>query len=35
VEIDDQVLDEHAAKREEYFDPAEPVWIIKGTWKSP
>ena len=35
VEIDDQVLDEHAAKGEEYFDHAEPVWIIKGTWKSP
>jgi L-alanine-DL-glutamate epimerase-like enolase superfamily enzyme len=35
VEIDDRVLDEHAAKGEEYFDPAEPVWVIKGTWKSP
>ena len=35
VEIDDRILDEHAARGEEYFDPAEPVWVIKDTWKSP
>ena len=35
VEIDDQTLEEHTAKGQEYFDPSEPVWVIKGTWKSP
>jgi L-alanine-DL-glutamate epimerase-like enolase superfamily enzyme len=34
VEIDEQILEEHAVKGEEYFDPAEPVWVVKGTWKS-
>jgi gluconate/galactonate dehydratase len=35
VEIDDRILEEHAAKGQEYFDPTEPVWVVKGTWKSP
>jgi L-alanine-DL-glutamate epimerase-like enolase superfamily enzyme len=35
VEVDDRVLEEHAAKGEEYFDPGEPNWVVKGTWKSP
>ena len=35
VDVDDRILEEHAARGEEYFDPAEPVWVVKGTWKSP
>ena len=35
VDIDDRVLEEHAANGQESFDPAEPVWTVKGTWKSP
>ena len=35
VEVDERLLEEHAATGQEYFDPAEPVWTVKGTWKSP
>jgi L-alanine-DL-glutamate epimerase-like enolase superfamily enzyme len=35
VEVDEKILNEHAATGQEYFDPHEPVWVIKDTWKSP
>ena len=35
VEIDERILEEYAVEGQEYFDPAEPVWVVKGTWKSP
>ena len=35
VEVDERVLEEHEARGMEYFNPDEPVWVVKGTWKSP
>jgi galactonate dehydratase len=35
VEVDERVLKEHRAEGQEYFNPDEPVWVVKGTWKSP
>ena len=33
VEVDDRVLEEHSFKGQETFDPDEPVWVVKDTWK--
>ncbi len=33
VEIDEKVLEEHRAEGQEYFNPDEPVWVVKDTWK--
>jgi L-alanine-DL-glutamate epimerase-like enolase superfamily enzyme len=35
VDIDERFLEEHRTEDQEYFDPAEPVWVVKDTWKSP
>ena len=35
IEVDDRILTEHAATPQEYFNPSEPVWVVKGTWRSP
>jgi L-alanine-DL-glutamate epimerase-like enolase superfamily enzyme len=34
VEIDEKVLEEHRVEGQEYFNPNEPVWVVKDTWKS-
>jgi L-alanine-DL-glutamate epimerase-like enolase superfamily enzyme len=33
VEVDEKVLEEHRAEGQEYFNPDEPVWVVKDTWK--
>ena len=33
VDIDERVLEEHRASGMEYFNPDEPVWVMKNTWK--
>jgi hypothetical protein len=33
VDVDERVLKEHAFDGQETFDPDEPVWIVKDTWK--
>ncbi len=33
VEIDERVLTEHRVEGQEYFNPDEPVWVVKDTWK--
>jgi len=33
VEVDEKVLEEHKAEGQEYFNPDEPVWVVKDTWK--
>ncbi|MDE1853343.1 MAG: mandelate racemase/muconate lactonizing enzyme family protein [Thaumarchaeota archaeon] len=33
VEVDDRVLEEHTFEGQETFDPDEPVWVVKDTWK--
>ena len=33
VEVDDRVLEEHTFEGPETFDPEEPVWVVKDTWK--
>ena len=34
VDVDERVLKEYAAKGQESFNPVEPVWAVRGTWKS-
>lgn len=34
VEVNEKVLDEHKAQGQEYFNPEEPVWVVKNTWKN-
>jgi len=33
VDVDEKVLEAHKADGQESFDPAEPVWVVKDTWK--
>jgi L-alanine-DL-glutamate epimerase-like enolase superfamily enzyme len=33
VEVDERVLKEHSFRGQETFDPDEPVWVVKDTWK--
>ena len=33
VEVNERILDEHAFQGQETFNPDEPVWVVKGTWK--
>ncbi|MDG6910502.1 MAG: mandelate racemase/muconate lactonizing enzyme family protein [Nitrososphaerota archaeon] len=33
VDIDERVLTEHSFDGQESFDPDEPVWVVKDTWK--
>ena len=33
VEVDERILEEHKAEGQESFNPDEPVWVIKDTWK--
>ena len=33
VEVDERILEEHKAEGQEYFNPDEPVWVVKDTWK--
>jgi len=33
VEVDEKVLEEHRVEGQEYFNPDEPVWVVKDTWK--
>jgi L-alanine-DL-glutamate epimerase-like enolase superfamily enzyme len=35
VEVDGELLEEHKAEGQEYFNPDEPVWVVKNTWKLP
>jgi len=35
VEVDEKVLEDHKAEGQEYFNPDEPVWVVKNTWKNP
>ena len=33
VEVDEKLLEEHKAEGQEYFNPDEPVWVVKNTWR--
>ena len=33
VEVDESVLRERRVKGQESFNPDEPVWVVKGTWR--
>lgn len=35
IDLDEKFLEEHQTEGQEYFDPAEPVWVVKDTWKTP
>ncbi len=35
VEVDEEMLEEHKAEGQEYFNPDEPVWVVRNTWKTP
>ena len=34
VEVNEELLEENSVKGMEYFNPDEPVWVVKNTWKS-
>ena len=34
VEVNEKVLSENRVDGQEYFNPDEPVWVVKGTWKN-
>jgi len=34
VEVDESVFEEQKASGQEYFNPDEPVWVVKNTWKN-
>jgi L-alanine-DL-glutamate epimerase-like enolase superfamily enzyme len=34
VEIDESLIEKYAASGQEYFNPDEPVWVVKDTWKN-
>ena len=33
VDVNEKVLAEHEAHGQEYFNPNEPVWVVKNTWE--
>jgi gluconate/galactonate dehydratase len=33
VEVDERILDEYSFEGQEAFNPDEPVWVVKDTWK--
>ena len=33
VEVDERILEERKSEGQEYFNPDEPVWVVKDTWK--
>ena len=34
VDVDEKVLESHKADGQEYFNPDEPVWVVRNTWSS-
>lgn len=34
VDVDEKILELHHVEGQEYFNPDEPVWVVKNTWKS-
>ncbi|MDG7007718.1 MAG: mandelate racemase/muconate lactonizing enzyme family protein [Nitrososphaerota archaeon] len=34
VEVDESILEEYSFEGQEAFDPEEPVWVVKDTWKN-
>ena len=33
VDVDERVLEEHSFEGQETFDPDDPDWVVKDTWK--
>ncbi|TRM73285.1 mandelate racemase, partial [Sulfolobus sp. A20-N-F6] len=33
VDVNEKLVEELKVKGEEYFNPNEPVWVVKGTWR--
>jgi L-alanine-DL-glutamate epimerase-like enolase superfamily enzyme len=34
IEINEKTIEEHRAEGQEFFDPKEPVWVVKDTWRN-
>jgi len=34
VEVDEKIIEKYQASGQEYFNPDEPVWVVKNTWKN-
>jgi L-alanine-DL-glutamate epimerase-like enolase superfamily enzyme len=34
VEVDESLIQKYTAAGQEYFNPDEPVWVVKDTWKN-
>ncbi len=35
VDVNEKILDKYKVEGQEYFNTAEPVWVVKNTWKNP
>jgi L-alanine-DL-glutamate epimerase-like enolase superfamily enzyme len=35
VEVNEKILDKYKVEGQEYFNPDEPVWVVKNTWNNP
>jgi len=35
VTVNEKILEKYKVEGQEYFNPAEPVWVVKNTWKNP
>jgi galactonate dehydratase len=34
VDVNEKILSNNRVEGQEYFNPDEPVWVVKGTWKN-
>ena len=34
VDVDEKIIERYGASGQEYFNPDEPVWVVKNTWKN-
>ncbi len=35
ISVNEKILDKYKVEGQEYFNPDEPVWVVKNTWKNP
>jgi len=35
VKVNEKILEKYKVEGQEYFNPDEPVWVVKNTWKNP
>jgi len=35
IEVNEKILEKYKVEGQEYFNPEEPVWVVKNTWSNP